>query len=162
MPLVGESSSTTDPPLPLLTEEHVFTGDTVLKVITQHVQAVPDAAIAANGAFQHPRTSTASTTGACSIGDLAASGPPFCPVQDFHSLSWASRPSRNQLRKSSHTPRHSNPQRPFCFWLFRARPTDCCRSFHTNAKISQREGRAGSSVLCEWWAQLVGASHVHA
>ena len=31
-------------------------------------------------------------------------GPPFCPIHDFHSLSRAFRPSRNQLRKSSLTP----------------------------------------------------------
>ena len=34
----------------LLTGHQVFTGDTLLKVITQHVQAVAGAAVAANGA----------------------------------------------------------------------------------------------------------------
>ena len=42
----------------------------------------------------------------CSMAnlDLAAPSPPFCPTYDFHVLSRASRPSRNQLRKSSRTP----------------------------------------------------------
>jgi hypothetical protein len=49
---------------------------------------------------------TTTRTGKCrmSVGTAPLPAPTFCQSPDFHSLSRACRPSRNQLRKSSRTP----------------------------------------------------------